>query len=69
MTFVKISTKKGLIFLNVDLIECIDEDEDGDAVVRMTSGTKYSFKCSAEQMTDNICALACAPESHDEVEI
>lgn len=69
MTFVKVSTKKGLIFLNIDLIECIDEDDEGDAVVRMTSGTRYSFECSAEQMTLNLCALAGAEINDHEVEI
>lgn len=69
MTFVKIATEKGPKFLNIDLIECIEEDEKGDAIVKMTSGTKYSFECSAEQMTLNLCALAGADISESEVEI
>lgn len=69
MTFVKLRTAKGDLFLNADLIEGINPTEDGNATIEMVSGKKYVFECSAEQMMLTICGLVGAEVNEDEVDI
>ncbi len=57
MTFVKLKTGKGPVFLNADLIVSITDNEEGDAVILMSNGGRYSFECTAEEMMLNLCAL------------